>query len=127
MGDIKKVLFIDDDPALLKILQSRFPEGKIEFLVAIEPEEGIQKVREELPDLIILDLLLPKRSGLLILEEIRKDPKTKQTPVLILTIVSEKEVIRKAKQLGIVDYVVKGTISLDEFQNKIHTILWPHA
>ena len=56
---IKKVLLIEDDPAMLKILQSHFPGENTEFSIAILPDEGIRKVGESLPDLVILDMMLP--------------------------------------------------------------------
>ncbi len=120
---MKKILFIEDDPAMLKLLQSRFGEEDIQLSVAVEPEEGIRKVTEELPDLVVLDLLLPGKSGLEVLRQIRAIPKIKNTAVLVLTIVNEKEIMQEAQKLGVVDYIVKGTVSLEELENKVKSVL----
>ena len=125
MNTVKKVLFIADDIALFKLLQSSFAREEIEFSIAILPEEGLYKVFESLPDLVILDMILPGISGLKILDRIRKNLKTKNVTVLVLTIDSEKETIQEAKKLGVVDYITKGAISLKELEDKIKAILWP--
>lgn len=125
MSTTKKVLLIENDPALLKLLQSRFEDEKIEFSTAILPDEGLRKIEETLPDLVILDMALPRKSGIEVLEQIRENPKTKDIAVLALTIVSEEGVIQEARRLGVVDYIIKGTISLEELENKVKTILWP--
>ena len=121
----KKVLLVGADPAMLKILLSHFADKNVEFSIAILPEEVLHKIETVRPDLVLLDVLVPRESGLEILEAIRKNPKTKGTPVLVLSILGDEEIIQRARSLGVVDYVVKGTISLEEFEDKIQSFLWP--
>lgn len=122
---MKKILAIEDDPVIVKILQFRFLEERgVEFLVAVHPQEALRKVKEELPDLILLDIMLTGVSGIDILKEIKKDPKTKDIPVIVLTMLGQDYIMKKQViELGADDYITKGIISLERLIERINRFL----
>ena len=81
----KRVLIIEDSPFLSRILESGFVKDGFEVSVCSDGESGLKAAKEEMPDLIILDLILPKLSGEDVCKEIRKDDKIKATPIIMLT------------------------------------------
>lgn len=114
-----KVLFIEDDPILVEACLARFAQEKFETLVAIDGEEGLAKIEKERPDLILLDLILPKLDGFKLLEKIKKDPKTASIPVIILSNLGQDEEIKRGMALGAVSYLLKAICSLEEIVEKI--------
>ena len=102
-----KVLMIEDDPVLQRMYIGKLTESGYEVDLAIDGSEGMYKALNTNPDLVLLDLMLPKVSGLQILAEIRKKPKTQKTPVIIMSNLGQAEDATKALQLGADDYIVK--------------------
>ena len=105
---MKKILIIEDDPTMLKILQSRLLEENVEVLIAVDPDEGIRKAEEEGPDLTVLDVIMQGKSGMEVLEELRSKNKTKNIPVVVFTIIDQEEVRKKMLELGATDFIIKG-------------------
>lgn len=120
---MKKILAIEDDVLLTKILQPNLLEEGIELLTALDPQEGMHKIQEELPDAVLLDLMFPGGSGIELLQEIKKDPKIKNIPIIIFTIVGDENVKKQALELGAADYIVKGTLSVREMVNRIKNVI----
>jgi DNA-binding response OmpR family regulator len=87
----RKILIIDDEPFVVRILQTNLKMEGYEVIAAGDGEQGLQAARRELPSLIILDVMLPKRSGWEVLTELRADETTRHIPVLILTVIHEME------------------------------------
>lgn len=91
MSEVAKILLIDDDvdfvKATVRILESR-PDYKV--IVAYNGESGLQMAREEKPDLILLDIIMPLGDGFSVCEELREDPEFENTPILMLTSFSER-------------------------------------
>ena len=85
-----KILVIDDDPDLVETLKIILETRSYRILSAFDGEEGLKKVKEENPDLIILDLLLPKEDGDVLCRELKGDPRYADIPILVLTAVAEK-------------------------------------
>ena len=98
---------IEDDPVLQRMYISKLTEGGYEVDLARDGSEGVYKALNTNPDLVLLDLMLPKVNGLQILAEIRKNPKTQKTPVIIMSNLGQAEDATKALQLGADDYIVK--------------------
>lgn len=122
----QKILIIGDDPTTIKILQSRFAhEGDgLESLIAVDESEGLNKMEEGFPDLVLLDVVLRRGgSGLAILEKIKKNPRINQIPVLVISAIGKEEFIKKALELGAVDYLVKGDVSMKEVMEKVRGVL----
>jgi DNA-binding response OmpR family regulator len=115
----KKIVLVEDDEILSKVLAEELTDAGFKVSQAFDGQAGLQMVRAELPDLVLLDLILPKKQGMGVLEDLKKDPKTKNIPVIILTLVSEDEVLKKGRDLGAVDFLVKSNHSAEEIIDKV--------
>lgn len=104
----KKILLIDDEPDILSLLKQRLEAYGLECVTAETAMEGLQLAATIKPNLILLDLMLPKMSGYGFLREIKSDPKLASIPVIVLTALGNKEVAREAMDLGAVGYLVKS-------------------
>lgn len=111
---MKKILIIEDDRMMTRILQNNLANDEIEFLLASEANEGIQKAEANNPDLVILDVALAGQSGLDILKKLKKTPLTASIPVVIFTGVDEEDIIAEAKALGAANYIIKGAVPLEQ-------------
>lgn len=116
----QKILVIEDDGFLIKAMQSKLTKAGFEVQIAMDGEEGLTLAKIFKPDLIILDLVMPQKDGFEFLEEFKKDPQGKNTPVIIASNLGQKEDIDKGMSLGAVDYIVKSDLSLDDLVNKIN-------
>lgn len=119
----KKILFIEDERTLHKTFFELFNQEGYELISAYDGEEGLKLAKEKKPDLILLDLILPKKHGLVVLEEIKKDEKIKDIPVIVLTNLEDVQTLEKALSLGATTYLVKAEYSLDEVLEKIKKTL----
>jgi len=116
---MKKILFIEDEAAIQKTLGESLRNKGYEVQSAMDGEIGLRLAKSEQPDLILLDLILPKIHGLDVLESIRKDKKTKEIPVIILTNLENVGEVERALQLGATTYLVKANYSLEEVVAKV--------
>lgn len=118
-----KILFIEDDPFLSDIYMTKFEEVGYDIDISNDGEEGLKKIRENKPDIVLLDIVLPKRSGLEILEEIKNDSTLKHIPVLILSNLGMDQNFDKAKSLGAAGYLVKSQYTPSEVVAEVEKIL----
>ncbi len=102
-----KILLIEDDLPLLRMYQVAFKKSGVELIDAVDGEEGLKKAKESSPNLILLDLVLPKKSGFEVLKEVKSDPKTAKIPIICLSVLHQQEDIDKCRALGAADYIVK--------------------
>ncbi|MBI2450865.1 MAG: response regulator [Parcubacteria group bacterium] len=109
-----KILIIDDEQPLLKLYSVLLAKEGIEVAFNTEGNLAFQRVKEMKPNLVLLNLMLPKKNGFDVLVEIKKDPETKNIPVIIFSNLSQATDIAKAKDLGAVDYIVKPNVPLAE-------------
>lgn len=114
----KKILLIEDDRALQTALIEALVQEGYETISAFDGEEGLNKIEKEKPDLILLDLILPKKDGYEVLAEIKDGP-NKNIPVFILTNLEEIDNIQKALDLGAKTFMVKSDFSLHDIVEKI--------
>jgi len=114
-----KILIVEDDKFLRTLLEKKFQRENFEVITAVDGEEALDKIVIEKPDLILLDIILPKKSGFYVLEEINKDINLKNIPVFIISNLGQPEDIEKGKKLGVKAYFVKAGLSLDELIKKI--------
>lgn len=114
-----KILFVDDDNFLRKVYQTELKEKGFEVSLAVDGEDGLQKVSEVQPDLIILDLIMPKKSGFEMLADLKRFDETRLIPVIVLSNLAQSEDQKKALDLGAVDYLVKDNTTLDIIAEKI--------
>lgn len=114
-----RVLFIDDDNFLRKVYQSELTEKGFEVHLAADGEEGLQKITETHPDLIILDLIMPKKNGFEVLSDLQRFEETRTIPVIVLSNLGQSEDQKRALDLGAVEYLVKDNTTLDVIAEKI--------
>ena len=95
------VLLIDDDTVLLKLYSTRLKADKHNVEVATNGEEGIEKLKSFRPDVIVLDLLMPKINGFSFIESIRQEPKNLQIPIIVFSSVASQEQLNRLHELGI--------------------------
>jgi DNA-binding response OmpR family regulator len=119
----KKILIIEDESALQKSLGDTFREGGFEVLNALDGEIGERLAKSEKPDLIILDLTLPKKDGFEVFQALKDDEKTKNIPVVILTNLERIEHVEKVLEMGAKTYLVKSNYTLKEILEKIKSII----
>lgn len=118
------VLVVEDDLFIQKAYRAKLAIEHIEYKVASDGEEGLAMVKSgNPPAVVLLDLMLPKKSGFEVLEEIRKDEKLKDTAVIIQSNLSQQADADRVMQLGASEYVVKGSIKIDELIKKIKSYL----
>ncbi|MEM4270576.1 MAG: response regulator [Candidatus Pacearchaeota archaeon] len=120
---MKRVLLIEDEMRLHKLFEDLFRAENLELISAYDGQSGLNFIQATMPDLIILDLILPRKSGFEVLEEIKKDSNLENIPVIVLTNVENKSEIEKAKELGVKDYLIKANYSLEDILKKIREIL----
>jgi two-component system alkaline phosphatase synthesis response regulator PhoP len=96
----KKVLIVDDEPYIVKLIESRLKANDYEVIVAYDGEEGLTKAVQYLPDLIILDIMMPKIDGPAMAEEIRANPKTASIPIIFLTALVKKAETENTNVIG---------------------------
>lgn len=116
---MKKILFIEDEAHLQKLVSQQLEQEGFRILSALNGEIGLQKAKQELPDLILLDLILPKKDGFEVLHELKTQEKTKNIPVIILTNLETSADVQKALDLGAIIYLVKANYKLEEIIRKI--------
>ena len=120
---MKKILFIEDAPDLQKQVGEILKDEGFKILSALDGEEGLELIKREKPDLVLLDLILPKKDGFEVLKEVKKDEELKDIPVIILTNLEAMDDVEKALSLGATTYLVKANYELDEVVARIKKIL----
>ncbi len=119
----KKILFIEDESALQKTFADVLIREGYEVISALDGEIGLKLAKTKKPDLILLDLILPKVHGFDVLKQLKEDPETKEIPVIILTNLEGLKDISKVLELGASAYLVKADYTLGEVVEKIKKAL----
>jgi DNA-binding response OmpR family regulator len=120
---LKTILFIEDESAMQKTVGAIIQQEGYNMISALDGELGIKLAKEKHPDMILLDLVLPKKNGFDVLTSLKQDVQTKSIPIIVLTNLGEMENIDKAIELGATTYLVKSDYSLKEIIEKIKKIL----
>ncbi|MFA5359877.1 MAG: response regulator [Patescibacteria group bacterium] len=118
-----KILLIEDDSFLLSMYATKFEIENFKVIMAEDGDKGVRLAAKEMPDIILLDVLLPKMNGFEVLGEIKADPKTAKIPVILLTNLSQKDEIDKGLKMGAVDYLIKAHFMPSEVVDKIKKLL----
>lgn len=118
----KKILIIEDDRFLSSLMKARLEKEGFITTQAFDGEEALNLLKQEKPDLIVMDLIMPKVSGFELLESISVDPQISRIPVMILSNLGQDSDIDKVKRLGAVDYFVKVKTSIDDLVNHVKEI-----
>lgn len=118
-----KILIVEDEPTLHKALEEFLTEEKFTVLSAFDGEEGVKIAKEKTPNLILLDIILPKKDGYEVLDDLKSDEKTKKIPVILLTNLESAENVQKAFEKGATTYLVKSNYKLEEIVKKVKETL----
>ena len=116
---MNKILLLEDDKFLRELIAQKLRKEGFLISEAIDGEEGLKKIKEEKPDLILLDLILPGIDGFEVLEKIKSDDSTSPIPVIILSNLGQKDDVEKGLKLGAIDYLIKAHFAPREIIEKI--------
>ncbi len=121
----KRILIVEDDRFLRRACQARLEQAGYEILTAQDGEEAVQTARASNPDLVLLDLLMPRMNGLDVLRILRNDEGTRSMPVIVLSNSSRQEDVDTIRSLGISGYFVKANLSLQDLSRLVEELLGP--
>jgi len=111
---VQKILFVEDEPNLQKAIGEVLKQEGFEILAALDGEQGLNLAKKEKPDLILLDLILPKKDGFEVLKELKESEEMKDIPVIVLTNLEGTGDVEKALSLGATTYLVKANYELED-------------
>ena len=118
-----KILIIEDDPFISSMYATKFEHEGYTVATAADGELGLSMIKTEKPDLILLDILLPKMNGFEILKNSKQDPEIKDIPVILLTNLNQKNEIEQGLAMGASDYLIKAHFTPAEVIKKIQEII----
>ncbi len=119
----KKIVIIEDDSFILDIYAAKFKEHNFDVVVARDGAEGLEKIIAGQPDLIVLDLLMPKEDGFFLLEHIQDIRKNRPMKVLVVSNFSKEDVAEKISKFGIDGYITKLDATPLEIIQKVENLL----
>jgi DNA-binding response OmpR family regulator len=119
----QKILMIEEDRFLRKIYKNKFLKSGFEFSEATNGIEGLNKIFSEKPDLVLLDIILPRKNGFDVLIDAKRNTATKKIPFIIISNLGQESDIKRGISLGAKDYLVKTDISHSEVVEKVKECL----
>lgn len=120
---MNKVLIIEDDAMLAEMYATKFKTEGFAVVQAADGTEGIAVAKKEKPDVILLDVIMPKLDGFGTLQQLKADDSLKRIPVIMLTNLGQEEDIKKGKELGASDYFVKANQTPSQIVEKVQALL----
>jgi len=118
-----KVLLAEDDKFLIQAYTHGLGRAGFTVISAPDGEVALEKIGAEKPDIILLDLIMPVKNGFEVLEELQKDEELKKIPIIILSNLGQETDIKKGKELGAADYLIKSNSSMNDVIAKIKEVL----
>ena len=118
-----KILLVEDDPDQIYLYKTRLQMEKFKIVEAHNGKQGIEIAKQEMPDFILLDLVMEDMSGMKVLEALKKDKKTKKIPIVLLTNLIKKALIDQATKLGAVGFWPKTEVLPEEIVCRIKKII----
>ena len=120
----KKILIVEDEKPLAKVLSDRFTAEGFHVLKAENGKEGLEQIKTQKPDIVLLDILMPVMNGRVMLQELRSIPEFKHTPVIVLTNAGEVDNIRVTKTYhDAIEFLIKSNVTMDEIVEKVKRII----
>jgi len=119
---MKKILIVDDKLEVVELVKATLEGEEYQIIDASDGREALEKIGKEKPDLVLLDIIMPKMDGFEVLSEVKKNPKTKEIPIIMLTAKGQKLDKDKGRELGAQDYIVKP-FSPSHLLRKIEEVL----
>lgn len=123
MNERRKILIVEDEATLHRSLSEFLTLEGFEVLSALDGEEALKLADSSMPDLIILDIIIPKKDGYEVLDTLKSQEKTKNIPVILLTNLESPEDIQKALDKGATNYLIKSEYKLEDVVKKIKSII----
>lgn len=117
------VLLVEDDEFLVNIYKKKFEMEGFKVSVSDNGEAGLADVKKKVPDIVLLDILLPKLDGFAVLEKLKADADTKDIPVILLTNLGQKDDVQHGLELGAADYLIKAHFKPSETVEKVRKAL----
>ena len=115
----KKILLVEDEPMLSNLLQQRLLKEGYDVPLAKDGAEAVKFLRQAKPDLMLLDIILPKMSGFEVMEAMKSDPTVFPAPVVIISNLGQESDIERGRELGAVGYFIKAQLSIEDLVSKI--------
>jgi PleD family two-component response regulator len=119
----KVILIVDDERTIAKAIDQHFSKKGFETKIAYDGEQALEQVKDFKPDLILLDIIMPKVDGMTVLKQLKASEKTKDIPVIMLTNLGTEKTIEGAKKEGSTDYLVKVDYTLSQLDKKVDEVL----
>lgn len=123
MAETKRILLVEDEPLLGNLLKQRLEKDGIEVTLARDGEEALARLRDSKPDLILLDIILPKISGFELMETLQADPQFERAPVIVISNLGQESDVARGAALGAIEYFVKAKVSIEELVEHVKTFL----
>lgn len=118
-----KILVAEDDAFLSKVYQLKLSNKEFNVKIASNGVEALDMMKNFIPDIVILDLIMPQMDGFTVLEEMKKNDDLKNIPVLVATNLGQTEDFEHAKSLGASDYIIKSDLAMSDIIKKIHSLI----
>ncbi|MDO8424702.1 MAG: response regulator [bacterium] len=119
----KRILIVEDDKFLRELIGQKLVREGYDILESIDGEDGLKKIKNDKPDLVLLDLILPSMDGFEVLSRIKEEVVSGAPPVIILSNLGQKEDVEKGLKLGAADYLIKAHFTPGEIIEKVKNIL----
>lgn len=117
------VMLVEDDEFLSDIYHKKFEMEGFKISYADNGEKGLEDIKKKKPDIVLLDILLPKMDGFTVLEKLKEDDSVKNIPVILLTNLGQRDDVQKGMEKGAVDYLIKAHFKPSEVVDKIKKVL----
>ncbi|OGY49963.1 MAG: hypothetical protein A3J59_00905 [Candidatus Buchananbacteria bacterium RIFCSPHIGHO2_02_FULL_56_16] len=127
MAAKKRILLVEDDEFLAELYATKLNLEGFEVSLATDGEKGLRLAKEQEPDLVLLDIVLPKMDGFEVLRQLKLGKKTKEMPVILLTNLSQKDEVSRGLSLGANDYLIKAHFMPSEVIKKIKQVIGTSA
>lgn len=121
--DKKKILIVEDDVFIRDIYQVKFSQEGFDVTTAENGLEAVKKLELSVPDIMLLDIIMPYMDGMEVLKKIKSNDAWKEIPIIMLTNISEKEKVNEGMEQGVNDYLIKSHFTPSEVVQKVNTLL----
>ncbi len=118
-----KVLIIDDDPFILEMYVLKFKESGFTIEIARDGKEGLEKIKEVKPDIVLLDIVMPFLDGFEVLRTLNKEKVLQNMKVILLTNLGQKDDVERGLKLGATDYIIKAHFTPTEVVDKVKSVI----
>ncbi|KKW47535.1 MAG: hypothetical protein A2128_00465 [Candidatus Liptonbacteria bacterium GWC1_60_9] len=123
MAETSTILLVEDDPFLSALLKTRLQNEGLTVVHAVDGQQAVEILKASKPSLILLDLILPKKSGFEVMEAIQSDPELNKSPIIIISNLGQESDVQRGRELGAIEYFVKAKTSIDDLIVKIQQFL----